>query len=91
MTTKKLKLPFEITETDNDNVVFIKNISKSGKTPKQIKDIKAKLPTTTIHYFSEHDLEKLKEIEAKLIIKMELNYPTKEHSFFSILKRFLEI
>jgi hypothetical protein len=91
MTTNEVKLPFEITETDDDNVVFIKNISKSGKTPKQLREIKAKLPRTTIQYFSEHDLERLKEIEYRLLIKMELNHRYKEHSFFSILKQFLEI
>lgn len=91
MTTKEIKLPFEITETDEENVVFIKNISKSGKTPKQIRDIKAKLPTTTIQYFTEDDLGKLKEIETRLLIQMEFKPNKKEHSFFSIIKRFLEI
>ncbi len=80
-----------MTETDEDNVVFIKNISKSGKTPKQIREIKAKLPTTTIQYFSEDDFERLKEIEARLILELELNNHKKRHSFFSIMKRFLEI
>jgi hypothetical protein len=91
MTTKEIKVPFEVTETDEDNVVFIKNISTSGKTPKQIKDIKASLPTTTIQYFSDEDFERLKKIEARLLVELELNKLKKEHSFLSILKRFLEI
>jgi hypothetical protein len=91
MTTKEIKLPFEVTETDEDNVVFIKNIPKSGKTPKQIKDIKANLHTTTIQYFSDEDFERLKEIEERLRKNLELNSLKKEQSFFSILKRFLEI
>lgn len=91
MATKEIKLPFEMTETDEDNAVFIKNISKSGKTLKQIKDIKAKLPTTTIQYFSDGDFERLKEIEARLLLELEFKNHKTEYSFFSILKRFLEI
>ncbi|HRO09401.1 MAG TPA: hypothetical protein PK047_11080 [Saprospiraceae bacterium] len=91
MTTKELRLPFEMTETDEDNVVFVKNISRSGKSPKQIRDIKANLPTTTIQYFSDEDFERLKAIEAKLLLELESSNPKKNTTFLSMLKRFLEI
>lgn len=91
MATKDLKLPFEMTETDEDNAVFIRNISKSGKSPKQIKEIKASLPTTTIQYFSDEDFEKLKAIEAKLILELEASSHKKDFSFLSIMKKFFEI
>lgn len=91
MTTNEIKLPFEVTETDEDIVVFIKKIPKSGKSPKQIRAIKANLPTTTIQYFSDDDFERLKEIEVRLLKDIEFPSSNKKHSFFSILQRFLEI
>lgn len=91
MSMLETKLPFEMAEIDEDNVVFIKSISKSGKSPKQIKEIKAKLRKTTIQYFTDADFEKLKEIESRLILKQELPNQKRAISFLSVMKRFLEI
>lgn len=91
MATKEIKLPFEISSIDDENVVFKKSISKSGKTPKAIKEIEAKLATTTIQFMSDEDFDKLKEIEAKLLIEIGQPKNEKSESFLKFFRRFLEI
>jgi hypothetical protein len=91
MATQEIKLPFEISSIDDENAVFKKIISKSGKSPKTIKDIKAQLPTTTIQYMSDEDFGRLKEIEAKLLVELKKKKIEKNDSLLKLIMRFLEI
>lgn len=91
MDQKAIKLPFEISSIDDENAIFKKLISKSGKSPKTIKDIKAKLPTTSVQYISDEDFIKLKEIESRLILEIVQKKNKNKFNFFKILKTFLEV
>lgn len=91
MEQKVIKLPFEISSIDDENAIFKKFISKGGRSPKALKDIKAKLPTTSVQYISDEDFIKLKEIESKLILEIAQKKNKNKFNFFKILKTFLEL
>ncbi len=86
-----MKIPFELSSYDDENAIFKKLISKGGKSPKKIKDIKAKLPTTSVQYISDEDFMKLKEIESKLILELTLKKNKNKFNFFKILKNILDV
>ncbi len=83
---------FEVFESSEENAVYKKIIKNKGKTNKQIKNIQSSLPTTTIHYISDEELKKLKQIE--LDLKNELYGNTQKNPLSSVKKylfNFLEI
>jgi len=90
---KAVQVNFEILDSNEDNAIFKRIIKSKGRTPKEIKLIEKTLPMTTIHFISDEEFERLKEIEATLIV--EFLSSKKENSKLSEIKRhffrFLEI
>ena len=91
MLQKTVKLPFELSSINDENAVFKKAVPKSGKSPKTIKEIKAKLPTTSVQYISDEDFMRLKEIESKLISEFVQKKSKNKFGLLDILRKFLEI
>jgi hypothetical protein len=92
---KNIKADFEFANSSEDNVTFRKRINSKGKTSKQIRLIQSSLPTTKLHYFTEKEFNRLKEIEMEIIKEFELKYipnnRIKNISFSAFLFKFLEI
>ncbi|RRD58380.1 hypothetical protein [Tannerella forsythia] len=90
---KAVQVNFEILDSNEDNAIFKRIVKSKGRTPKEIKQIEKTLPITTIHYISEEEFTRLKEIEAILI--EEFLSSKKENSKLREFKRhffrFLEI
>lgn len=64
---------FEVIESDNNSVVLQKTIKRKPKKKKEAQELADKLPTARVHFFSEEQYERLKEIEKKLIEEMGKN------------------
>lgn len=81
---------YEIEEIENDRIVFVGNVNRTGKKPIEVSRIKRRLPRTNLELFSPEDFAKLKQIEKEII----LNYKPKkkeENIIRVFFKKFLEI
>ncbi|MCX6222598.1 MAG: hypothetical protein NTZ69_16640 [Bacteroidia bacterium] len=58
---------FEMLDSNEDNAVFKRIVKAKGRTNKEIQKIEQSLPTVTVHYFSELEFNRLKEIESQLV------------------------
>jgi hypothetical protein len=58
---------FEVLDSNEENAIFKRIVKARGRTSKEINTIEKSLPKTTIHFISEDEYRKLKEIEVILI------------------------
>lgn len=87
---KEIKPAYEIEEIEDDRIVFVGNVNKTGKKPIEVSRIKKSLPRTNLEFFSDEDFARLKEIEKEILANYK-NEKKDYNIFRDFLKRFLEI
>jgi hypothetical protein len=80
---------FELKESTDDRIIYQRVIKQHGRSKNKVKRIVNNLPTATVHFFTEEDFEKLKEIEEKLT--EQIVYYKVSRSLREALFKFLEI
>lgn len=80
---------FQLKDSFEDKNVYQRIVKQQGRTKNEVKEIINQLPTATVHFFTEEEFNRLKEIEKEL--NSQITKIQEKKSFSNSFLKFMEI